>query len=299
MKTLLIWIVMALAAAAECVSVTGDKIVARDLARAIPEFGSVPGDEVLSFAPIPGLTRTLKASQITMLAKRFQSVLNEGAVKDVCFVSAAEMLTEDQIRAAILPAIEWSVVSLKVVDFSRSPLPPGRLEFRATGLSQSSLNAAGTTLWHGRLVTDSGRSFPVWVKLWIVVAAKIVVSTREIAKNQLLTSGDVAYSSEVPFPLPEGALRSVEEATSRTALRHIAKASPVLKWMLEQPAEVRQGQVVHVDAICGDARLSFDARAQTTGHRGDLIRLLNPNGRTFQARVIDKGRVEVRTSAGD
>jgi flagella basal body P-ring formation protein FlgA len=300
MRTLLIWLALALAAsAAECVTITGDKIVARDLAQAIPEFSSAPSGEVLSFAPIPGMIRIFKASDIARFAQRFKIALGEGSPRDVCFLSAAAVLTEDQIRAAILPAIPWRVVSLKVLDFSRSALPPGRLEFKATGLTQSSVNPAGTTVWHGRLVMDSGHTFPVWVKLCILVEAKTVVSAREIEKNRILTSEDVAYLNEAPFPLPEGILTSLDEATGRNAVRNLAKGSPILKWMLEQPREVVQGQVVHVDSICGDAHLSFEARAQSSGRRGDEITVRNPNGGSFRARVIDKDKVEVRSSAGD
>jgi flagella basal body P-ring formation protein FlgA len=299
MRTLLVWLAVALAATPECVTVTGDKILARDLAKAIPEFSSVPPEEVVSFAPIPGLTRILRTSEIARFALRFQTPLVEGSPQTACFISAAAVLTEEQIRAAVLPAIPSPVVSLKVLDFSRAPLPPGRLEFRESGLTQSSLNPPGTTIWHGRMVMDSGRTFPVWVRLSVVVAAKTVVTARDVEKGRTLIADDMAYTNEAPFPLPEGILRSFDEATGRAANRNLAKGSLILKWMLEQPREVIQGQIVHVDAICGDAHLSFEARAQSSGRRGEDITVRNPNGRSFRARVVEKDRVEVRSSTGD
>jgi flagella basal body P-ring formation protein FlgA len=288
--------IVTLAAETQCITIAGDKILAGDLAKAVPEFAAAPADAVLSFAPIPGLTRIFNASDIARFAKRFQTPLGEGSLRSVCFESPAAVLTEDQIRTAILSAIHWPVVSLKIFDYIRSPMPPGRLEFRDAGLTESTLNP--TTTWRGRLVMDTGHTFPVWAKVSIVVEAKMLISARPIEKNTVLTSEDVAYSSEASFPLPEGVLLSADEATGRSALRSLGKGSPILKWMLEQPLEVVQGQVVHVDAVCGDAHLGFEGRAQTSGRRGDEITVRNPNGRSFRAKVIDKTRVEVRSSAG-
>jgi flagella basal body P-ring formation protein FlgA len=300
MTRLLIWFTLAFSAAAtECITVTGDTIVARDLAKAVPEFESAPPDVVLSFAPIPGLTRAFRISEIAMFAKRFQITLKKEAARDVCFLSAAAVLTEDQIRAAILPAIHERVVSMKILDFSRSPVPPAKIEFRPAGLIRSSLNSPGTIFWQGRVVMQSGHSFPIWAKLSIVVETKIVVSTREILKDRALTAEDVAFAEEAPFPLPKDTLTSLDGVAGQISLRNIAKGTPILKSMLELPKEVLQGQVVQVEAICGEARLSFEARAEMSGRHGDLITVLNPNGRSFRARVIDKARVEVRSLTGD
>jgi flagella basal body P-ring formation protein FlgA len=300
MRTLLLWLSIAASApGAECIAITGDNIVVRDLARAIPEFGAASPEQVISFAPIPGMVRVFKAADIARLAHRLHTPLGEGAQPDVCFISVAAVLTEDQVRTAILAAIPLSVTSLKVLDFSRSPMPPGRLEFKESGLTQSSLNAPGITVWHGRLVMASRHTLPVWVKLCIIVEAKTVLSARDIEKNRALTSDDLTYSNESPFPLLEGSLRSMDEATGLMAVRNVAKGNPVLKSILERPKEVVQGQVVHVDAICGEAHLSFEGRAENSGRRGDEITVRNPNGRTFRARVIDKDKVEVRSLAGD
>ena len=298
MKQLLIFFSLALGASPQCITITGDKIVARDLAKAIPEFALAPPDAVLSFAPIPGLTRNLKHLEIAMFAKRFQITMRDDDLQDTCFTSAAAVLTEAQIDAAIRPIIHSPIISMKILDFGRSPLPPGRLEFREAGLVRASLNAPGTTEWHGRLVTDTGRTFPVWVRMRIVVDARIVVSSREVKMNRVLTQEDGAYSTEAAFPLPDDALTSLDEIAEKSALTNIPQGVPILRSMLEKPIEVLQGQIVHVDAICGDARLSFDARAQTSGRRGDLINVSNPNGRSFRAKVIDKARVEVRSSTG-
>jgi flagella basal body P-ring formation protein FlgA len=296
---LLLWFAVALSATGECITITGDKILARDLAKAIPEFGLAPPDEVLGYAPIPGLTRSFRPAEIAAFALRLKTPLADENPRTACVVSAAEVLTEEQIRAGILPAIQYPVVSLKILDFSRSAMPPGKLEFPETGLAHSSLNTPGTVVWHGRVVTDSGRSFPVWAKLSLVVQAKTIVSLRNIEKSRMVTLDDVGSLNETPFPLPEGVLTSLDEAIGRSAVRNLAPGTPILKWMLEQTKDVLQGQIVHVDAVCGDAHLSFEAQAQNSGRRGDEITVRNPNGRSFRARVTEKDRVEVRSPVGD
>lgn len=299
MTRFLICFPLALIAAAECIPLTGDKILVRDLAKAVPEFSAAPAEAVLSFAPIPGLTRNFRANEIVMFSRRFQTPLAAGSAKDVCFQSTAAVLTEDQIRAAILPAIPFHVVSLKIVDFSRMPVPPGKLEFPPAGVSQWSTNPPGTTVWQGRVLMDSGHSFPVWVKLSIVVEAKIVASARALQKDQRLTAEDVTYLSEASFPLPEGVLSSVESAIGKVALRAVSPGRPMVAALLGRPQEVAPGDVVDVESFCGEAHLHFKGRALMSGRQGDLISVLNPNGRSFRARVTDKDRVEVRSSFGE
>lgn len=298
MILVLIGLILALPALPECITIAGDTIMVQDLAKAVPAFASAPAAEVLSFAPIPGLTRSLRVSEIAMFARRFNVSYDKTSARDVCFESAAAALTEGQIRAAILSSIPAAVVSLTVLDFSRLPVPPGVLEFRPGGLAGASSGSAAATVWQGRVKTTSGRSFPIWAKITVLIQKMVVVSTRALEKNHVLTPEDLAYSNEAPFPLPQGILDSTDGLAGQIVLSGTLHGAPILKSMLVQPWEVEHGEVVRVSSICGDAHLSFEARAQMSGRRGDSITVLNPNGRSFRARVIGKGQVEVRSAAG-
>ncbi len=59
--------------------------------------------------------------------------------------------------------------------------------------------------------------------------------------------------------------------------------------------EVTRGESVAVEVQSGAARLTFDAKAESSGKPGDTVLLRNPeNGRLFQARVVGKGKALVQ-----
>jgi flagella basal body P-ring formation protein FlgA len=70
--------------------------------------------------------------------------------------------------------------------------------------------------------------------------------------------------------------------------------------VLDQPKEVRSGEMVHVRVVDGLAVLSFDAIAAGGGKTGDAIWVRNPSsGKNFRAVIEQKGKVVVRTAPGD
>jgi hypothetical protein len=59
---------------------------------------------------------------------------------------------------------------------------------------------------------------------------------------------------------------------------------------------IERGDQVQVEVRSGGARVTFESKAESTGHLGDLIIVRNPeNGKLFRARVEAKGRVSVQT----
>jgi hypothetical protein len=56
---------------ASCHPVEGDRISARDLAAALPEFRTAPPEALVGQAPLPGARRTFHAPELRALAHRF------------------------------------------------------------------------------------------------------------------------------------------------------------------------------------------------------------------------------------
>ncbi len=281
-----------------CISVDGDKILVRDLALALPEFAAVDLAQVIGFAPIPGTTRILRSGEIVRLAKSLKVPVEPGTIRDVCFEGAAAVLTEDQIRTAITAAVGLPIVKLNIIDFSRSPVPAGRLELSVNSLVHSSVQSADFPItWRGRLVSESGHSFPVWVKMTLEVKAQAVIAVKELNRGQVLAPSDVGIAEEAFYPLPDGLVTRLEDAIGEELRCGVPAGRPIARPILDHAKEVLQGETVHVDSISGKAHISFDAVAQSAGRKGDLIQIQNPNGRSFQARVVDKGRVEVRSAS--
>jgi flagella basal body P-ring formation protein FlgA len=67
---------------------------------------------------------------------------------------------------------------------------------------------------------------------------------------------------------------------------------------LKAPMDVARGELVHVEAHNGAARVVLTARAETAGRVGDLIAVRNlETSRVFHGRVDAKGSVVVDSGA--
>src|SRR5580692_975017 len=84
--------------AADCVPVAGERILAGDLARAVPAFASVAPEVVLGYAPSPGGRRTYSAGELARLAGRYGLTVDPGV--EACLVRPAETLTRERVTAA-------------------------------------------------------------------------------------------------------------------------------------------------------------------------------------------------------
>jgi flagella basal body P-ring formation protein FlgA len=64
--------------------------------------------------------------------------------------------------------------------------------------------------------------------------------------------------------------------------------------MLTIAHDIERGDLVAVEVKVGGAILDFEATAESSGRVGESILMKNPeNGRSFQAKIQDKGHVTV------
>ncbi|MEQ1945884.1 MAG: flagella basal body P-ring formation protein FlgA [Bryobacteraceae bacterium] len=75
-----------------CISVSGDRILAKDLAEANPLFASLHPDLIVGFSPRPGITRMFRAEEQSSFARK-HGLTAETPLPDVCFVGAGESPT--------------------------------------------------------------------------------------------------------------------------------------------------------------------------------------------------------------
>src|ERR1700694_3845816 len=83
---------------ATCVAMHGDRILAADLARAIPEFAAAPGNAFIGYAPAPGSRRVLHAVELRRLAAKFDVKFD--ADLEACFEwTLKPVAREDVVRS--------------------------------------------------------------------------------------------------------------------------------------------------------------------------------------------------------
>jgi hypothetical protein len=172
-----------------CQVVDGDRILGRDLASADPIFATLDPDAEIGAAPLPGVRRVFHPEELWRLA-RLHSIAMPAPTAAICIERLTELLTVEVLLPALKQALAMESAEIEILDYSRSAVPHGRLEFARAGLSANGL-------WRGRVVYGEGHSAPIWVKV----------------------SGDVERGDKIAIEVSSGAARLTFDATAESSGR--------------------------------------------------------------------------------
>ena len=301
MKLILGLILAAAAAPAPgaCVPVFSEKVVAGELVDAIPLLRELDPDTLLGYAPLPGTLRVISGRELTQIALRHGVVLAD--VPDVCIARALRVITPAEMQTALQAALGIPDARLDVEEFSSQPLPPGRLEFQRSSLSQPPLIAPDSVvIWRGRLVYDQHHSAAVWAKVRITADRSMFVAAQDIAAGATIRGDELKAATVREFPFSAPTIDSSAEIVGKVARRSIRAGQRITAIALEDPKDVTRGEMVQVRVVDGPATLSFDGIAASSGKKGDTILVHNSaSGRNFRAVVEEKGKAVVRPGVGE
>jgi flagella basal body P-ring formation protein FlgA len=273
--------------AAECVPVAGGRILARDLARAMPAFAGLPPEMALGYAPAPGSRRVYSAAELRRLAESHGLTVDPGV--DACLVRPAGTLTRELVTAAMQLTVPKA--HNEVLELSRQPVPPGELRFPISGLSVAPASEPDSPrVWRGQVRQLGQDDFPVWAKVRILVSG-----TRAVASEALLP-GRRIERSQIRLEAYEGApgMSDPAQIVGRAPRRPISAGTAIEGGLLEEPQEVLRGERVRVEVWSGQARLLLEGEAQSSGRHGETIGVRNPaTGKVFSAKVQNRGQVSV------
>jgi len=278
-------VAMSCAAAHACAVVEGAKITARDLAAAAPIFASLDPAMVIAPAPIPGVRRVMNSEELARIARA--NGIAAGSLAELCFERPTTTLTADELLPLLQGAVGIEGARVEILDFTRTAVPRGTLEFSRAGLD-------GNGLWRGRVKYDDNRTASIWVKVRVTTEQNWIEAIQPLAPGKPIGAEQLGIRSGSRSPYGPAPIGAVEIAAGRTPNRSIRAGEAIFPSMLSIPHDVERGQTVHVEAASGDAKISFDAVAQSSGRAGESVLVRNPeNGRYFQARVEAKGKVSV------
>jgi flagella basal body P-ring formation protein FlgA len=297
MRIVAIFAVVAGLARAACVAVPSSNILARDLSTAIPLFQALDPDAVIGFAPFPGTVRVLSSRDVVLTGRRYGLAFPPGeTAPSVCVERILRHLCLEEVRAALLSALDLTDATLEVLEFSNQPLPPGQLTFQRTLLNRPpGNNPQAPVMWRGKLIYDDHRSLVVWAKVRISVDREIFLATETIPKGAVIRADQIVTRRVRQFPSLEIAGGSPLVATGKVARRTLPAGQPIVAESLDDLRDVFQGETVHVQAIDGGASIRFDAVAQSSGQKGEIIVVHNPSsGRNFRALIEGREQVVVR-----
>ena len=287
----------------ECISVAGVRIHASDLAAKFEVFSRMGPDVEIGFAPYPGTRRILTAAELQRAVAKHGIV--DGKLADVCVQMIARVLTSEEISNALQQQLRvqgYEQPTLEVMDFSKYPVPEGKLEFLKSGYVAPKQNAAvlQPVVWRGRMVYGESRSVPIWAKVRISVDADVILAARNIAAATTLSEDDITTEKRPIFPAAEPNAERADNVVGKRARRAMRKGELILPALLENPRDIERGDKVEVAVISGLTQLRLDGIAESSGQAGERILVRNPSsGKRFRATIESKGHVSVEAISED
>jgi len=280
-----------------CRPVEGDRILARDLAAALPEFAAAPPDSLVGQAPVPGAQRVFHASELQMLARRFGVVL--AAPGDLCFAWTVEPLDRAQAIAAMQNSLQVPGAKIEIAQTISDRVPKGRVEFPLGGLGTPSPgDPTGPVFWRGDVIYGDNHRFAIWARVTLAVPCRRFIATESLRAGQPIAARQVRAIVSTCFPVGAKEI-SLDQVTGMMPIHSIAARTELRLDLLAAPNDVNRGDDVQVEVRSGNARVALTARAVTGGRNGDTISVRNPqSNRVFQARITGKDTAVVEAGGG-
>ncbi|MBZ5601590.1 MAG: flagellar basal body P-ring formation chaperone FlgA [Acidobacteriia bacterium] len=269
-----------------CTVVDGPNITGKDMAAANPSFATLDPASIVASSPIPGVRRVMHPAELARIEQ------TPGPFEEICFERATKILNANEILAALESALRSAISreaqpKIEILDFIRTPVPLGTLEFSPTGLS-----AAG--IWRGHIKCDDNRTAPLWAKVRVTTEQTWIEAIQPLAPGKPIAADQLTMRSGPRFPFGQAPIGAVELISTRVPNRTIRPGEPIFPSMLAAPHDVERGETIRVLVSSGEAQISFDAVAESSGRAGETVLVKNPeNGRHFQARVQEKGKVSI------
>ena len=275
-----------------CVAVEGDRITAGDLARALPEFSSVPPGDQVGYSPIPGVKRYFYYPELHRLALQHNVELPTDA--QACIERVMETLGPERVIDAMRKALDDPQAHIEILELSRFPIPHGDLEFDRSNLP---VGTDAPVVWRGIVRYTGGRKFGVWASVKLRVQGFHVVATENLPSGKPIQAAQVKLEPAEVYPVPMTAALTLDGVVGNTVRSPVRAGGVISPGMVDAPKEVERGDVVQVEVQSGAALLKLEATADSAGRHGDPIKVHTlVNGRSFSARVAGKDRVVVATT---
>src|ERR1700676_203086 len=133
--------------AAICTPIHGDRILASDLARAVPEFAVASGDAVIGYAPAPGSRRVLHAVELGRLASKLNVKLD--AEREACFEWTLAAVSREDVARSMRVSLGIPDARIEIIEMGPRAAPEGKMMFPLTGLIPGADRNSGPALWRG------------------------------------------------------------------------------------------------------------------------------------------------------
>src|SRR5579885_1935208 len=170
-----LWCLAALRLGAQCLPVEGEWILARQMAKANPEFAALPAELPLAYAPAAGVRRIFQPEEIRRLAVAHGLRSARGSA--ACFEWPLSPIEPPRILAAMKQSLLRADAQVVLLDLPREPVPPGDVVFPRQGMRPAGNH---TYRWTGFVRYGQGRRFRIRTTVLLSVPGVRIIAREEL-----------------------------------------------------------------------------------------------------------------------
>jgi len=289
------------------VVVTGERIWLGEIAQIsgpdaqVADIEARLGHVSLGPAPRPGASRALTRGTIETRLRSALGTLEAFATvipERVNVTRAATYIPPEQLTRALESWLQQNIglqdaqVTVLYVGI-KGPIPvpvgPYKIQFSVDSGQLAGATAVTVGVWQrGAEVARQRVSFKA------EISAKVMVTTRDIAKGQNLSSTDIEMTTRRFDSLSGKPLVAISQAVGMETRRSLRAGTLLTDVHIVTPDDITQGDVVTVWIRSQGLTISAPGESRGNGHAGDTIPVFcDATGKVLKARIIGPGEVEV------
>ena len=130
----------------------------------------------------------------------------------------------------------------------------------------------------------------------VTMQEPVVMTTRSMMKNELITAGDVHLVTVDTSRLPAGYLTDLNAAIGLVVKRNINMGVPLAKSLLAREIIIKRSDIIDIVSKVNGVEIIVQGIAMQNGREGDKIRVKNTlSNRIVAGKVLDEKTVQVGT----
>lgn len=252
-------------------------------------------------APPPGQTRTLSLAivKIRLRQKGYDpdSITISGPVTIVVSTRPAVMNYDEIIRAVedyVKANMPWDPTDVRISvapGQDRILVPDGDIQVQVE--PSSTTKFLGTTNVKAQIVVNGKVSRILHVRVRLDVTKEVVVATRTIRRNEIISPDDLTLRVHDLANVPPDVVFDPLLVDGMMAKHTIQAGKPVTFSSIQCLPVISRGDLVTLEAMSGGVIVAIPGEALESGSVGDRIRVRNTSsGAVVSAKVIDSQRVQ-------
>lgn len=256
-------------------------------------------DKTVAYAPQPGRRATLDYRWLIAIAQREKLAWRPRSRRDAILIERASLIIEtDDIEIELDAALDQQGIDgpreLQLANRNfrlhlATDMAPV-LKVRQISVNQRTRRFTATIVTGAD--TDQERGYKVSGTYFPVV--EVPVTSRAIARGEVIEEGDVYYKSVRAARVRAQAIRDLTDVIGKAAQRSLKPETILTRRDVRIPILVKRNAIVNMILETPTLNITTQGRALENGGMGEIVRVMNTDSRkTVEARVSGVNEVTV------